>query len=70
MRIRSRKKSEFRSHERKHLFDHCCHLKTQATANAINVRLILKAAQAVMPVKEYTSFRAQMERAYQTKDKA
>jgi hypothetical protein len=45
-------------------------LKSQAPANAINFKLVLKAAQAVMPAKEYTSFSGQMDRAYQNKDKA
>ena len=45
-------------------------LKTQATSNQANFKLVLRAAQAVMPTKEYSSFCAQMERAYQTKDKA
>jgi hypothetical protein len=44
--------------------------KSQAPANAINFRLVLKAAQAVMTAKDFTAFSAQMERAYQTKDKA
>ncbi len=36
----------------------------------MNFKLVLKAAQAVMPAKEYASFSAQMERAYQNKEKA
>jgi hypothetical protein len=45
-------------------------LKSQAPANAMNFKLVLKAAQAVMPAKEYTSFSGQMDRAYQNKEKA
>ena len=45
-------------------------LKTQAPANAINYKLVLLAAKAVMPAKEYASFRDQMDRAYQNKDKS
>ena len=46
------------------------YLKSQAPANSMNFKLVLKAAQAVMPAKEYTSFSGQMDRAYQNKDKA
>ncbi len=42
-------------------------LKSQAPANAVNFKLVLKAAQAVMLAKEYTSFRDQMERAYKNR---
>jgi hypothetical protein len=45
-------------------------LKSQAPANAMNYKLVLKAAQAVMSVKEYNSFSGQMERAYQNKEKS
>ena len=45
-------------------------LKSQAPANAINFKLVLLAAKAVMPAKEYASFRDQMDRAYQNKDKS
>ena len=45
-------------------------LKSQAPANAMNFKLVLLAAKAVMPAKEYASFRDQMERAYQNKDKS
>ena len=45
-------------------------LKSQAPANAMTFKLVLKAAQAVMQAKEYASFSAQMERAYQSKEKA
>ena len=44
-------------------------LKSQAPANAVNFKLVLHAAKAVMPAKEYASFRDQMDRAYQNKDK-
>ena len=45
-------------------------LKSQAPANAMNFKLVLLAAKAVMPAKEYASFRDQMDRAYQNKDKS
>ena len=45
-------------------------LKSQAPANAMNYKLVLHAAKAVMPAKEYASFRDQMDRAYQNKDKS
>ncbi len=44
-------------------------LKSQAP-DAMNFKLVLKAAKAVMPAKDYTAFSAQMDSAYQTKDKA
>jgi hypothetical protein len=45
-------------------------LKSQAPANAMNYKLVLHAAKAVMPAKEYASFRDQMDRAYQNKEKS
>jgi hypothetical protein len=45
-------------------------LKSQAPANTMNYKMVLKAAQAVMPAKEYASFSGQMDRAYQNKEKA
>jgi hypothetical protein len=45
-------------------------LKSQTPTNNMNYKMVLRAAQAVMPAKEYASFSGQMDRAYQNKEKA